>query len=413
MADRPGTDGPEEGPDYKWLYGGAGAPPSDPDATRPVTRRPRPDETRLMPTQPRSGPAPSNSAPSNPAQSQPVRPTPPPLAPPPDEPPGAPSSTGRGRRRPRFRVRWVLLVLVAWLIYIVAVPILAWTRVEKVEFEPEGERPADQPGTTYLMVGSDSRADLSEDERKDLSTGNASGGRTDTIMLLHTGSGPNVLVSIPRDSIVDIPGHGSGKINAAYAFGGAPLLVQTIENETGIRVDEYVEIGMDGVAGIVDAVGGVEVCPKENMRDPLAGLNIKKGCQEVDGKTALAYARSRKTASLGDIDRARRQREVVSAVGEKVLSPWTVVNPVRWWRLNMAIPDFFRFGEGTGPMQTGLWAMAMTRVDGDAGLTCGVPIRDLAVNWDEERAEQLFALIIEDETDKIGKDLCTPTGQPR
>ena len=135
-------------------------------------------------------------------------------------------------------------------------------------------------------------------------------------MLLHTGSGPNLLLSIPRDSIVDIPGHGpAARSTPPTPIGGPELLVQTIEQNTGIRIDDYVEIGMGGVAGIVDAVGGIEVCPKTNMKDKLAGLDIKKGCQEVDGATALAYARSRHTSGIGDIDRVRRQREVVSAVG--------------------------------------------------------------------------------------------------
>ena len=408
MAERPGSGGPHEGPDFQWLYGqGDSGNTGDAEATRPVRRPtgpagPGPDETRVMRTQPRQAPA----------ASQPVRPTPPPLAPPVGPPP--PTRTRRSGRgfRPRFRVRYIFLLLLLWLVYLVAVPIIAWNRVDKVDFEPGGERPGDQPGTTYLLVGSDSREDLTKEEREELSTGGAAGSRTDTIMVLHTGSGPNLLMSIPRDSIVDIPGEGTGKINAAYAFGGAKLLVRTIESETGIRIDQYVEIGMGGVAGIVDAVGGIRVCPKEAMKDPLAGLNIKKGCQEVDGPTALGYARSRKTSGIGDIDRARRQREVVAAVGDKVLSPWTVVNPVRWWRLNNAIPDFFRFGEGAGPVRAGLWATAMTRVDGDKGLTCGVPIRDLAVNWDEERASKLFAKIIEDDTDSVGKDICSPTGIP-
>ena len=141
---------------------------------------------------------------------------------------------------------------------------------------------------------------------------------------------------------------------------------------------------MGGVAGLVDAVGGIEVCPKRNMVDKLAGLRIKKGCQEVDGATALAYARSRHTSGIGDIDRVRRQREVVSAVGEAVLSPWTILNPVRWWRLNHAIPEFFIFGEGMGPVTAGKWATAMTRVNGDTGLTCVVPLQDLAVHWHPE-----------------------------
>lgn len=405
MPDRPRNDGPEDGPDYQWLYGGQGRP-EDPQATRPVPRQrrsdpPRHDETRVMRTQPRSAPA------QRPAS----RPTPPPVAPPVEPPP----TGGRGRRgrrgfRPRFRVRYVFLLLLAFLAYLVIVPIVAWNKVDEVDWQPEGDRPADQPGTTYLLVGSDSRAGLSEEERKELSTGNAEGGRTDTIMLLHTGSGPNLLLSIPRDSIVDIPGRGEGKINAAYAYGQAPLLVQTIEQNTGIRVDDYVEIGMGGVAGLVDAVGGIEVCPKQNMKDKLAGLDIKKGCQEVDGTTALAYARSRHTAATGDIDRVRRQREVVAAVGSSVLSPWSVLNPVRYWRLNNAIPDFFAFGEGTGPVRAGMWATAMTRVDGEKGLTCVVPLQDLAVNWDPEKAPEMFQKIIDDDTESIGKDLCSPTG---
>jgi LCP family protein required for cell wall assembly len=302
------------------------------------------------------------------------------------------------------------VLLLLWLIYLVAVPIVAWNKVDKVAWEPGGDRPADQPGTTYLMVGSDSREGLSKAERKELATGNAGGGRTDTIMLLHTGSGPNLLLSIPRDSIVDIPGHGTTKINAAYALGGPELLTETVEQNTGVRVDDYIEIGMGGVAGLVDAVGGIEVCPKSKMKDKLAGLDIKKGCQEVDGTTALAYARSRHTSGIGDIDRVRRQREVVAAVGSKVLSPWTVINPVRWWRLNNAIPDFFTFGEGMGPVRTGMWATAMTRVNGSEGLTCVVPIQDLAVNWDPERAPQMFETIIKDETDTIDDELCSPTG---
>jgi len=343
--------------------------------------------------------------PSGPERRTPSRPTPPPVAPPVDQPAGK-----RNRRRFRFRLRYVFLLLLLWLAYLVIVPVVAWNKVDKVDWEPDGDRPGDQPGTTYLLVGSDSRAGLSKEERKELNTGNAGGGRTDTIMLLHTGSGPNVLLSLPRDSIVDIPGHGTTKINAAYAYGEAPLLVQTIEQNTGIRVDDYVEIGMGGVAGIVDAVGGIEVCPKESMKDKLAGLDIKKGCQEVDGTTALAYARSRHASATGDIDRVRRQREVVSAVGKAVLSPWSVLNPVTYWRLNNAIPDFFAFGDGMGPVRSAMWATAMTRVDGDKGLTCVVPLQDLAVHWDPEKAPQMFEKIIKDDTDSIDDDLCSPTG---
>ena len=401
MSDRPRNGGPEDGPDYQWLYGQGGTPPEDPQATRPVPRQarpasPRPEETRLMKAQPRPA---GDQRPAS-------RPTPPPVAP--RVPP--PAERSRGPRRPRFRARYVLVLLLLWVAYLVIVPVVAWNRVDKVDWQPDGDRPAEQPGTTYLLVGSDSRAGLSKEERKKLATGDAEGQRTDTIMLLHTGSGPNLLLSIPRDSIVDIPGHGTTKINAAYAFGQAPLLVETIEQNTGIRVDDYVEIGMGGVAGIVDAVGGIDVCPKQKMVDKLAGLDIEKGCQEVDGATALAYARSRHASATGDIDRVRRQREVVASVGKSVLSPWSILNPVTYWRLNNAIPDFFAFGDGMGPVRSAMWATAMTRVDGSKGLTCVVPLQDLAVNWDPEKAPEMFDKIISDQTDTIDDKLCSPTG---
>ena len=219
---------------------------------------------------------------------------------------------------------------------------------------PDGDRPADQPGTTYLLVGSDSRADLTKEEREELGTGGDVGQRTDTIMLLHTGYGPNLLMSIPRDSMVDIPDHGNTKINAAYAFGGPQLLITTIEQNTGIRIDDYVEIGFGGFVGMVDALGGVEICPNNAMKDPLANLDIKKGCQEADGKTALGYARSRHTSQkLGDIKRAQHQREVVSAIGSEAVSPWTFINPVRYYRLAMAASRSFDVSDGTSAVLAG------------------------------------------------------------
>jgi LCP family protein required for cell wall assembly len=409
MTDRPRQDGaPEDGaPDFHWLYG-ENAHAGD---------EPGPDETRVMPTMSRPSDAPPPAGPARPSESG-RRPTPPtPPTPPPAAPPARPER-GRRRRGPKFWVSLVLVLLLLWVAYLVVVPFYSWTKVDKVAFEPDGKRPDDQPGTTYLMVGSDSRGDLTKEERKQFHTGNAGGQRTDTIMLLHTGSGPNLLMSIPRDSLVDIPGHGNTKINAAYAYGyaggggadgGAQLLVKTIEENTGIRIDDYVEIGLGGLAGVVDAVGGIEICPTQAMKDKLAGLDIEKGCQQADGTTALGYARSRHTSNIGDIDRVKHQREVVAAVGDKVMSPWTFINPVRYWNLNMAIPDFFAFGEGASPITAAKWAMAMTSVD----LSCVVPISDLAVHWDPERSQQMFDYIKKDETGDIPKSLCTPTGLPR
>ncbi len=404
MADRPrgnGSGSPDDGsPDYGWLYGNkgngsgrSGRAPSDPEPTRVMPTLNRPGEQRQQP-------AGGSSPPTQPQRTQPRGERPPPG---PTRPPARP--------RRRRRLGWVKLVLLLWLVFLVAVPAWAWTKIAKVDAERDGSRPDGQPGSTYLLVGSDSREGLTAQERRDLGTGQAEGRRTDTIMLLHSGSGPNLLLSIPRDSIVDIPGYGSGqKVNAAYAFGGPELLVETLEGETGIRIDNYVEIGFGGFVSVVDAVGGIEICPEEPINDPLAALDIPAGCQEADGRTALGYARTRKTSALGDIDRARRQREVVSAVGSEAASPWSVLNPVRYFRLNSAAADALALGEDTGPIDTARFAWAMTRVTGENGLTCTVPIVDLAVNWDEERADQMFSLIREDRTEDISDDLCRASG---
>src|SRR5699024_3038636 len=120
------------------------------------------------------------------------------------------------------------------------------------------------------------------------------GQRTDSIMLLHLPeSGKPTLVSIPRDSWVTVPGHGQNKINASFSIGGPKLLISTIEQSTGLRVDNYMEIGFGGFAGVVNAVGGVKMCLKQPVKDSYAHIDLPAGCQVLDGKNALGYVRSR------------------------------------------------------------------------------------------------------------------------
>ena len=391
MPQSGGTGGSGDGKDYGWLYGGKSGRPS---AGSPSRGSDDPEPTRMLPRMDRPSGSRDGAPPSRPTR--PAKPVPPPRQP--------------RRKRPVKRI--ALLVLVAWLVFLVAVPLWAWSNITKVDIEPDGNRPESQPGSNYLLVGSDSRKGLSRKERRELGTGGAAGQRTDTIMVLHTGSGPSMLLSIPRDSLVNIPGQGTTKINAAFAIGGPKLLVQTIEQNTGLRIDHYVEIGFGGFVNSVDAVGGIEICPKERMVDRQANLNIKKGCQEADGVTALGYARSRKVSRYGDIDRARHQREVVSGIGSEVKSPWTFLNPVRYFRVNKAATSSLRISEGTGPIALGNFGLAMTRVNGKSGLTCAMPIANQAINWDRERALELLTYLKEDRTGDLPKRLCTGTGLP-
>ena len=413
MPDRPSSSDDDR---YRWLYGGRGdeAPGSsgsaghgaedDPDATRAM-RVPEPPAPRS------STPPPAEPDRPRPRQQsrQPQPDLPPPNLPPPR---GASTPSAQPRSRPPNRARTVRRVLLAlalvWLLFLVLVPIWAWSQIEKVDATPAGERPGDQPGTTYLVVGSDSREDLSAEERADLATGNAEGERTDTIMLLHTGDGPTTLVSVPRDSPVEIPGVGGSKINSAFSSGGPPLLVETVEQNTGIRVDGYVQIGLGGFVDVVDALGGVEICPDAAVRDRKAGLDIAAGCQEADGTTALGFARTRAFASA-DLQRVQNQRQVVSAIADKAASPWTVLNPWRYFRLASAGAGSLIIGEGMGPVDLARFAWAMGGVSG-GGKTCTVPLASADATWDPELSEQMFQLIIADRTGDIGADLCQANG---
>ncbi|PRC46707.1 LytTR family transcriptional regulator, partial [Mycobacterium sp. ITM-2017-0098] len=215
------------------------------------------------------------------------------------------------------------------------------TRVAALTDYPE--RPGQGAGTTWLLVGSDGREGLTPEQQADLTTGGDLGAsRTDTILLVHLpGLGSDTkatMVSIPRDSYVSIPEYGSDKINAAFSLGGPQLLAQTVEQATGLRLDHYAEIGFGGFAGLVDAVGGVELCPAEPIDDPLAGLNMPAGCQHVDGRSALGYVRSRATPRA-DLDRMANQRQFMSTLVDRASSPAVLLNPLRWYPMARAAAD--------------------------------------------------------------------------
>ncbi|WP_370615912.1 LCP family protein [Mumia sp. Pv 4-285] len=394
-----------DGGDYQWLYG------PDDDATK-VVRPPSSQPTGPYGAAPYGGPGPQQTGPA--PQQQPSNL--PPMQFPDQRPPAGGSRSGRSGGGGGWWRRWlrprrlIPLLLGAWLVFLIAVPIWAWGKIEKVDATPDGERPAEQGGTTYLLVGSDSREGLTAAQRKELRTGDAEGRRTDTIMLMHVGSGPTTLVSIPRDSIVPIPGYGRTKINAAYAYGGPKLLVETLEQSTGVRIDDYVEIGFGGFVNMVDAVGGVEICPKQRIKDKDAGLNIKKGCQEVDGATALGYARSRHTYASQDLQRVQSQREVLGAIAGEVKTPSTFLNPFRYAGVVSSATGSLRIGDNVGPLSLGRFAWNLSGAMGGSGLNCTVPIADASVRWDKKRALELFGYIKADETDKITKAVCTKDG---
>jgi LCP family protein required for cell wall assembly len=308
----------------------------------------------------------------------------------------------RPARRPRRggRLKAVLLVLLA---AIVAFGVYIDVNLNRTEALP-ADSATESAGTNWLIVGSDSRAGLSQEEQDELATGGDVGQRTDTIMLLHSGSSGPVLVSLPRDSFVDIPGHGRDKLNAAYAIGGPELMVRTVESATGLHVDHYAEIGFGGFVGAVDAVGGVDMCIPEPIRDPKAALDIEEGCQELDGATALGYVRTRATAG-SDFDRVERQRAFLSALMGKASSPTTLLNPFRLVPLATALTGAITVDDGDHVWHLVGLAWAMRGLSGGEGITTTVPVGGVGssggasvVRWDRERALELFDALAADET---------------
>jgi LCP family protein required for cell wall assembly len=271
-------------------------------------------------------------------------------------------------------------------------------------------RVAGTPGTNWLIVGSDSRAGLSADQQASLTTGDeaaAGGSRTDTIMLMHipalTGDGQLTLVSLPRDSSVPVPGRGRLKLNATFALGGPTLLVQTVENVTGVHVDHYAEIGFAGFASLVDDVGGVQMCPPEPISDPLAGLNIPAGCQMLDGPQALGYVRTRHSPR-GDLDRVVRQREFLGALIARASSPAVLLNPFRAGPLAADAPDTVTVDTSDHVWHLARLGWAMRSLSGGRAVTLTVPFAGFGpvsdgssgVLWDREQAGRLFAALAED-----------------
>lgn len=398
--------------DLRWLY-----PEKDSEQTRVMPQSEIPDDAAAPEwVTPSSEPGPDQRPtappnaypPSTYPQQQYVQPGYAPIGP--YQQPAPPQPRQRRRRKKRRILKLFVLLFVLWVLYLATVPVIAYMTTSTVAGASSSLE--DQPGTAVLLVGSDGREDLSPEDRRRLGTGSTQGGRTDTMMLLYTApNGKSVLMGFPRDSYVKIPGHGKNKLNAAYAFGGAPLLIETIESNTGIKIDGYLEVGMLGLVDVVDAVGGIEICPKKAIKDRDSHLDIPGGCQNADGVTALNYARMRKADKRGDLGRMERQREVIGQIMKEATSPLTFINPVRYWNINMgAAHSITRTDEtGIGTAAAAGFGLVSGRLGN--GVTLTVPIADAgartsagsSVLWDKKKSSAVFDAIARGDVDAVAE----------
>ena len=248
-------------------------------------------------------------------------------------------------------------------------------------------------GTNWLIAGSDQRTGISRAERAKLHLGSVGADASDSLMLLHMGGPTPVLVSIPRDSFVPIPGHGSNKINAALAIGGPTLLVQTVESVTGLRIDHYMSIGFVGLAGVVNSVGGVRICLPTALNDPNSGVKLSAGCHNLNGTQAIAFVRDRHSFATSDLQRIENQRAFLKALLSKATSPGVYLNP--FTALPFASSAAGSIAVDKGSSLYGLIQVAMALKNPETGT---VPIANAnlqtsagdAVQWDRTQALALF-----------------------
>jgi LCP family protein required for cell wall assembly len=392
------------------------------------------------------------TAPSTPPS--PAEPPPedlPPAEPPPAEPPPAaaakpavpaprrgllrrrPSRRSRGQKIARF-LSWVAVLTSASILLTTVLGVGMFTVINSHidrqclfcgDEEAEARRPKKQEvaggkALNFLLVGSDSREGMTEEELRQAGTeANPGGVLTDTIILVHLSPKRDkaVLVSFPRDTWVDIPGHGDGKINTAYGRGeraekgtGPRTLIQTVEGLTGIYIDHYLEVRFGGFLKMVDALGGVDVCLPTAVQDKDSALDLPAGKSRVKGKQALAFVRARKFDPRGDFGRIQRQQQFLGAMLRRATSAGILARPDRLYRFLDTVARNLTVDDKLGINDMRNLASKLRGLDPAKIVFVTVPYQpkgvwhrgQLAVELDRPAAQSLFDAIKNDDAISAG-----------
>jgi LCP family protein required for cell wall assembly len=391
--------------------------PSDDGIPPPPPRRPLPPE--LDPRRPaarqRSTPAPANASAQRTV---------------------APAGTGLGagqhrnwgprRIRNWTRRRLLSTVALGMAIVLVAVVGVAWVAVSgilnKVHHVPctSCVSAVGGKGLNVLIIGSDSRAGLTKAQKKSLHVGSDAGQRSDTMILLHipANGGKADMVSLPRDSYVKIPAHKSGghevaatlnKLNAAYSFGGADLSVKTVEANTHVPINHYIEINFEGFVNMVTKLGGVPICNAKAIHDPVvrnsagqysgSGLELPAGKATLDGTQALEYVRAREfDPSQGDLGRIQRQQKFMGAMLNKAESAGTLLNLFKLDGFLKSVAGSLTVDSGLGTKEMLKLAKALHSMSPKNVNLLTVPLSNTALStpvgsavlWDPVLSKRLF-----------------------
>lgn len=271
----------------------------------------------------------------------------------------------RQRRRRRIRILIVLAsvlgsVLAAALVFVLVLGGIFDRGTGRIEnaFPEETDRPAptQADAVNILLLGSDVRGELGDID-------DLSGQRSDSILVMHVAADRQSMhvMSIMRDSWVEIPGYGMNKVNAALSLGGVPLAVQTVESIIDARIDRIAIVDFEGFKGITEALGGVTVDNPVAFRS-IDRYDFAQGPIELEGDEALSFVRERKAFPDGDFQRARNQQAFIKAVMAKTLTAETLTNPARITGLVSAIAPHLAVDDGFTSVWVGGLAVTLTDV---------------------------------------------------
>ena len=256
-----------------------------------------------------------------------------------------------------------------------------------------------------LVAGVDLRTGLTRAQERQLHVGHDISFNSDTMMLVHVSADRSrvTVISIPRDSWVDIPGHGMSKINAAFGLGGPKLMVATVEHMTGLTINHFIEVNFLGFVKIIDALGGVNICLPYAVDDRYSGLHLAAGMHHVNGITALKYARDRHSFAASDLARISNQQSLLSSLLHEAISSRTLADPLR-------LSSFLRAVLGAIKVDRGLNLAELA--DQLRGITLHevrfltvplsnpnyqTPAGESAVLWNAPAAQQIFAKLKADQ----------------
>ncbi len=339
-----------------------------------------------------------------------------------------PTDASPGHPRLRRTLKWLAIVVTLLLVAGAATGFYLYQRLEGNigivdAFNPDvvgTDRPTkasaaegqDTQPMNILVMGSDTRAGQGTGYGP---AAEITGARSDTTLLVHLPADRQsaLVVSIPRDTIIDVPSCKTAtemstpytdRFNSAFSIGGPGCTIKTVEQNTGVFIDHFVIVDFSGFNDIVDALGGVDVCLPYAVNEPKSGLNLQAGTSTVTGDQALAYVRVRAIGTGSDIDRIDRQQAFISSLITKARSSGTLLNPVKLVRFLDA---------ATKSLTTDPELANLNKLRQLAQEVRGIPPKDISfvtspwlvnpddpntVVWNTDKTDPLWAAIAADET---------------